>query len=201
MARDHDSTTPRTECPRRRYRDLMLRRLGYSALLLGVVTVLSACTPGSTGILGIERNANGTLTVLIRVCSDSLDEIRMRPVNSFPNEPDGEPLNDNWEAVADMTAALPHTVEGSADVPFPFVEDELEPDVLYDLWASGGRQGNAHKGLFGAAELATLQPGEVLTRPSRDDEPSEYVRGEGSGGVYMLVTREEFERRAEAFCR
>lgn len=90
-------------------------------------------------------------------------------------------------------------VERADDVSLPVDEEDLQTDVLYQLWAAG-REGNAFSGPFGASELAALKPGEVLAEPMRGDPESEYVRDGGRGGTFMIVSRDAFEERAEAFC-
>ena len=177
-----------------------MRRLFASAVILGLVVVLSACSPPFIGTLGIERNSDGTLTTLIRICNDSVAELILHPVNSFPTAEDGSPLSDKWESVRDVSSPLNPAVRASADVPFPLDEGALETDVLYEVWAAG-RQGNAFSGLFGASELAALRPGNVIAEPVRGDDEDDYVRNGGSGGVYMTVTRDEFEQRAREFCK
>ncbi len=177
----------------------MRRRLSACVLLLGLAVLLSACSPPHIGTIGIQRNANGTLTALIRICTESVGKLIVHPVNSFPHAKDGSPLSDRWESVADVEVPLNPAVTESADVAFPMDEGALETNVLYELWAAG-RQGNAFSGLFGASELAALKPGEVISDPMRGDAEADSVRDGGSGGVFMTVTREQFEQRAEAYC-
>ncbi|NLP82358.1 hypothetical protein HF576_00700 [Microbacterium sp. CFH 90308] len=177
----------------------MRRRLASIAVIIGLAVVLTACSPPFIGTIGVERNDDGTLTVLIRVCRDYVETLIVDPINSFPNAKNGAPLSDRWESVPNIEFPLSPAVESAADVPFPVDEADLETYVLYRLWA-GSREGNAFSGQFGASELAALKPGEVLAGPTRDDEESEYVRDDGRGGTFMIVSRDAFEERAEEFC-
>ena len=182
------------------YRVRMGRRLLTSATIVGLVVLLSACSPPTIGTVGIERNEDGSLTALVRVCRDSVDTLILRPINSFPKAPNGSPLGDHWESVPDERVSLTSSVTDSADVPFPVDATALESDVLYGLWAAG-RHGNAFSGVFGASEVAALQPGEVLAEPISDDAEATKDRDDGAGGFFVTVTRDEFEQRATSFCQ
>jgi hypothetical protein len=177
----------------------MNRRIGLVALLICVGAALTACSPPFIGTIGIQRNADGTLSALVRVCRGSVYTLLVHPVNSFPTERDGGSTSDDWESAADIETELDPVVTDRADVRFPAEEESLKTNVLYELWAAG-EDGNAFSGLFGASELAALKSGEVLADPMRDDEERDYVRDHGRGGIFMLVTPAEFEKRAVAFC-
>lgn len=166
----------------------MKRRWALGALLLAVTLSLTACTPPFIGSIGIERRADGSLEVLIRLCHGSVSSLTLEAVNSYPSSEDGAPLSNAWESVRDERSRLSPQVSGDADLAAAFNEPELRSDVLYRLWAAG-RDGNAFSGLFSASDLAAVKPGEVLAQPLRD-----------SVGVYAIMAPSEFEAISEELC-
>jgi hypothetical protein len=166
----------------------MKRKQAFAALLLAVTLTLTACSPPFIGTVGIQRRADGSLGVLIRLCRGSLNTLTLQAVNSYPSAENGEPLSNAWEAVDDSRTRLSTQVNGEADLTAAFNESELRSDVLYHLWGAG-RDGNAFSGLFSAGDLAAVNTGEVLAEPSRD-----------SLGVHEIMTPREFEAFSEEFC-
>ena len=182
----------------------MRRRLTIATVLVGLVLVLAACTPPLIGTVGIERDADGSLNLLVRLCRGSIDTLIVHGVDSFPSgtgealvsedETTEEPVLEDWMLVPDIETTLNPALTGGADIPFPSDVTDLDPAVLYELWAAG-REGNAFSGLFSASELAELVPGEVMAQRVHDD-----AAPEDPGGSYTVVTRDKFERRASLFC-
>ncbi len=146
---------------------------------------LSSCTPPSIGIVGIERNADGSLDALIRLCRGSVNTLILAPVSSVPLD-GGE--SDEWRSVEDVEAPLSPPLSADAQLALPFSENTLRHDVVYKLWAAG-RDGNAFSGYFSAADLADLEAGQVLTWSSNDSESD-----------FQLVSTHGFEAIADDFC-
>jgi hypothetical protein len=159
------------------------------AAVIPATLVLAACTPSSIGTVGLQRQEDGSVKALIRMCHGSVDELVLRPVNSFPTGTGGEALTDTWDSTPDLSRALASAVGGDADVADALDEADLLPDVLYEMSARG-REGNATSGFFGGSELAALGADQVLTYPRR-----------GSEGVHEILTPTDFEEAADDFCR
>ncbi|MGS0561812.1 hypothetical protein [Microbacterium aurugineum] len=170
----------------------MKRRRGIAILLLAPVLALTACTPAATGTLGLLRQRDGSLEVLVRLCHGSVDFLELRAVNSFPPNQDGDP--DGWTNVKTKEFNLSEPISGEGEVAMPFREQTLGKDVLFAVKAFGDNGENAESGLFSASELASVKPGEVLT-----------PIGMFASDIYdssddPVVSPEEFERFAEDFC-
>lgn len=155
---------------------------------LAVSLMLTSCTPGDIGTVGIRREADGSLTALIRLCRGSVDTLLLRPVNSVPPGAGGGPRSDGWESASSPEYPLDVVVTGDADVLLAFAEDELRVDVLYRIYASG-RDGRAGSGFFAAAELALIEPGQILA-PSRAD----------ADGLFQIQSPAGFEAAADRYC-
>jgi hypothetical protein len=165
----------------------MRRQLAIGTVLALAVLTLTACSPPDIGTIGIARQGDGSLEVLIRMCRGSVSTMILNAVNSFPSSVDGGD-SDEWESVPDMRAPLSPSITGDAQFAMPFDEEALRSDVLYRLWASG-REGNAFSGFFGASELAAVEAGQVLAPGTSE-----------SGGVMQVVSPDEFETIADDFC-
>lgn len=137
--------------------------------------------------MGILRQQDGSLEVLIRVCRDSVDTLILKPINSFPHEDNGEPMSDAWRAAPQPEVPLSPPISGKATVDMAIEESEIRTDVLYELWAAG-RAGNVFSAQFDAGMLAALQAGEVLSSESL------YVEGD------VITTPEGFRRYADEYC-
>jgi hypothetical protein len=166
----------------------MRHKIAFVLAAVATSLMLSSCTPGDIGTVGLQREADGSLTALIRLCHGSADKIVLRAVNSFPHDPDSTPQSDHWESVPDVEQALEAPVHGYADVPVTIDEDSILDDVLYEVHTSS-RDGWASSGFFGAAELAEVEPGRVLAPPWLDTD-----------GVFEIRSRDDFESAAEDFC-
>lgn len=149
--------------------------------------VLTGCSPPIIGTIGIARQEDGSLDVLLRLCRGSAKALQLDAVNSFPNGPNGAPQSDGWQSVPDEDVALTRPAVAETDVTMPFDEGGLRPDVLYEVQAWGD-DGNAFSGLFSSRDLAAIRPGEVLAPPSGDD------------GVATVTTPQEFGAFAQEFC-
>ena len=164
-----------------------------TVLLLAPTLALTACTPAETGTLGLLREEDGSLRVLVRLCHGSVDLLTLRAVNSFPPNQEGDP-HDGWRNVKEKEFDLPTPIIGADDIALPFRERTLGEDVLWRVTAFGDNGENAASTLFGASELAAVRPGEVLT-----------AIGAYASDIYdssddPFVSPEEFERFAADFC-
>jgi hypothetical protein len=166
---------------------MKLRPVIGVALLLGI-GAMTGCTPGADGMVGLERQSDGSLSVLIRMCHGTVDQLVLRAINAYPSGQDGEERSNTWRTVPDDESPLPteHTVRD--DVAMPFDESDLHPDVLYELIASDSDSW-AIGGYFGAEELAGLEPSEVLAYPRR-----------GADGVHEIMSKSDFESSVKEFC-
>lgn len=163
------------------------RSLLLAPILVGLLVTLTACSPPHIGTLGIARVNDGSLQVLVRICRESTDHLRLQPINSFPHAANSEPENDTWESVPIQTATLSPAVTSASDIPLPFDEQSVEDTVLYQLMASGSG-GNAFSAAFSASDLAAIEPGKVLT-PATGDQTSD-----------PTLTPQQFEEYAKEFC-
>lgn len=155
---------------------------------------LTACTPAETGTLGLLREEDGSLRVLVRLCHGSVDLLSLDAVNSFPPNREGASDDKGWMNVEDKEFALSTPIIGAADVDMPFRERTLGKDVLWRVTAFGDNGENAASAMFGASELAAVEPGKVLT-----------AIGTYASDIYdssddPVVSPEEFERFATDFC-
>ena len=155
---------------------------------------LTACTPDVTGTLGLLRQQDGSLEVLVRLCHGSVDLLTLDAVNSFPPDRNPDSADNGWANVKEKEVALSTPIIGAADIAMPFRERTLGKDVLWELTAFGDNGENAVSALFGASELAAVKPGEVLT-----------PIGMFASDIYdssddPVVSPEEFERFAADFC-
>ena len=171
----------------------MKRWRAAAVLLLAPMLALTACTPAETGTLGLLREEDGSLRVLVRLCHGSVDLLSLDAVNSFPPNREGE-SDDGWMNVKEKESDLPTPIIGAADVDMPFRERTLGKDVLWRVTAFGDNGENAASAMFGASELAAVRPGEVLT-----------AIGTYASDIYdssddPVVSPEEFERFAADFC-
>ncbi|PRB14775.1 hypothetical protein [Microbacterium sp. MYb62] len=172
----------------------MRRRHAAALLLLAPRLALTACTPAETGTLGLLREEDGSLRVLVRLCHGSVDLLSLDAVNSFPPNREGASDDKGWMNVEDKEFALSTPIIGAADVDMPFRERTLGKDVLWRVTAFGDNGENAASAMFGASELAAVEPGEVLT-----------AIGTYASDIYdssddPVVSPEEFERFATDFC-
>ncbi|MEU4013935.1 hypothetical protein AB0E56_01600 [Microbacterium sp. NPDC028030] len=170
----------------------MTRWRGVAILLLAPTLALTACTPAVTGTLGLLRQRDGSLDVLVRLCHGSVDSLELRAINSFPPNQDGD--SEGWRNVKAKEFALSEPIIGAGDVAMPFREQTLGKDVLFSVTAFGENGENAVSGHFAASELAAVKPGEVLT-----------PIGMFASDIYdssddPVVSPEEFQRFADDFC-
>lgn len=164
-----------------RFRNLLGGAIILSALFL------SSCTPPAIGSMGILRQQDGSLAVLLRVCRGSLTTLTLDAINSFPPDTTGDSTNDTWRSAPQPGIPLTPPVSGSATVGMPMDEFAVRADILHMLRASGefGYVDSAH---FDAGSLAALRPGQVLS--------SESLYEEGD----IITTPDEFQRYADEYC-
>lgn len=171
----------------------MRRLIGFTAVVAAALVLLTACSPPRLGTLGILRDDDGTLDVLVRLCEGSLYELGLDPV--------GPTSADDHERDSTSSSRQPETiwvelgppVIGNSEIAFPFAKSELRPDMRYELWGIVGdenaetrrQEGNAFSTIFDARELADLPPGMVLAE---------------SGDLSEALHPQEFEEFAERFC-
>ncbi|MBT2495685.1 hypothetical protein J7E45_08695 [Microbacterium sp. ISL-59] len=166
-----------------------------AALLLLPMLALAACTPGATGTLGLLRQDDGSLDVLVRLCHGSVDLLTLRAINSYPPNVDSASGDDGgWRNVDDKEFSLPTPIVGDAEIALPFREQALGSDVLFHLTAFGDKGENAVSGHFAASELADVQPGEVFTPIGM------FASDKWESSDDPIVSPEEFERFADDFC-
>lgn len=155
---------------------------------------LTACTPDTTGTLGLLRQEDGSLEVLVRLCHGSVDTLSLRAINSFPPDSDPESDDEGWRNVKEKEVTLSTPLVGDAEIAMPFREQTLGQDVLFILRAFGDDGVNATSGHFAASELADVEPGEVLTPIGM------FASDIWDSSDDPVVSPEEFERFADDFC-
>lgn len=170
----------------------MKRWRGGAVLLLVSVLALTACTPAVTGTLGLLRQRDGSLEILVRMCHGSVDNLELRAINSFPPNVNGD--SEGWRNVKAKEFDLPDPITGAGALAMPFREQTLGNDVLFSLKAFGDDLANAESGHFSASELAAVRPGEVLTPIGM------FVSDIYDSSDDPVVSPEEFERFAADFC-
>lgn len=183
----HDSVTEHVPPLTNSYGENVKRRSLLAApVACALMVALTSCSPAVIGTLGIARQDDGSLTVMIRICEESVDSIALRAINSYPVPENDEPDDGRWANVRDELAPLPTTVIDSVDIPLPFEESSVRSDILYELMAHG-QNGTAHSAYFSAADLEALEPGFVLTPAMRES-------------IDPVLTPPEFESRAREAC-
>jgi hypothetical protein len=167
-----------------------------AVLLLAPLLALTACTPGATGTLGLLRQEDGSLEVLVRLCHGSVNLLNLRAINSFPpdSELGSQPEDNGWRNVKAREYPMPAPIVGDAELAMPFRERTLGSDALFLLTAYGDDGENAVSGQFGASELADVQPGEVFTPIGM------FASDIWDSSDDPIVSRQEFERFADDFC-
>lgn len=162
-------------------------RWPVAAAIALLALALTSCSPPVIGAMGILRQEDGSLQVLLRVCRDSVTTLMLDPINSFPHAVNGEPTSDAWRSAPQPEVALSPSVSGAATIAMPADELAIRADVLYMLRAAG-RTGNVFSAHFDASKLADLAAGQVLS--------SESLYEEGD----VVTTPEEFHRYADEYC-
>jgi hypothetical protein len=171
----------------------MRRLIGSIAVIAAALVLLTSCSPPRLGTLGILRNEDGTLNVLVRLCEGSLYKVGLDPVGPATAANDDRQTTVSVRQPDTMWVELSSPVIGNSEIAFPFVESELREDIRYQLWGVVGAEnaetqrqaGNAFSTVFEASELAALPRGMVL---SPSDNP----------GVALLPR--DFEEFAVKFC-
>lgn len=170
----------------------MRRLVGSIAVIAAALVLLTACSPPRLGTLGILRDEDGTLDVLVRLCEGSLYKVGLDPVGLASAGSDDRQTSASARQPDTIWVDLRSPVIGNSEIAFPFVESELREDIRYQLWGVVGeenaetnrQEGNAFSRVFEASELAALPRGMVLA--------------ELGTGVALLPR--QFEELAVEFC-
>lgn len=127
----HDSVTEHVPPLTNSYgEDVKRRSLLGAPVACALMVALTSCGPTTIGTLGIARQDDGSLTVMIRICEESVDSIALRAISSYPVRENDEPDDGRWANVRDEIAPLPTTAIDSVDIPLPFEESSVRSDIL-----------------------------------------------------------------------
>lgn len=153
-------------------------RIALPAVAL-LAVLLTGCTPPWTGISGVARTADGSLSGVVVMCKGTVEGLTML----FTDESDKTRVVGDWE--------YPEPVSDEGEVAFPSdVLSRLDEGTDYRVYSwSRDASATAWGPEFSVAELAALQPGEVW---------AEDYRSEAGGPV--ALSADDFDDSARAFC-
>ncbi len=158
---------------------MTLRRLlGGLAGLLAVAS-LSACTPVSDGVVGLQREQDGSLSVVVRMCQGSVNRVHLRDFDSdayttwtFDDEvgPTGTfPLDDGFSS-------------------------RLHEGHTYDIGVSTFHGASADGPSMTPESVAALTPGQILLDPFVADHDAT------DPPLALVVTSDDFSEDADRYC-
>ena len=150
---------------------------------------LTSCTPDADGSVGIERQSDGSLKVLVRMCEGSLSRVVVDGANNYPTREIGASGNTAWKSAPNYFTKFAELIHGEGEAVLELPEDELLDTVLYTT-IGYGPEGYAVGGYFGAEELRALEPNQILAYPRFDVDAS-----------FELLSRIEFDAASAEFCR
>jgi hypothetical protein len=148
---------------------------------LGVLTVatVSACSPVPDGMVGLQREQDGSLSAVVHMCHDHVDRVQLLDLDTGDEEV--------WTFGTEVagTGAFP-LVE--------VVERQLRDGHVYALGASAYHVASAEGPTITADSVAALAPGQVLVDPFMVDPDVE------DPPEAQVVASSEFEGLAGDYC-